>query len=200
MPEPLALPLVPPGLPPPPAPSLDPYLDAAARVFARHGISRSAVPDVARELGVSRVTVYRQVGNVESMARLVLARELHRLLGQLPAILEGATGPETVVRLAAVIIEYVWNHPVGAKVLADEPQLVGEFVATDLPDLLERVVASTAPLLESAMDAGIIARRNPEVVASWLTRLVVTVILAPPPGDVGDFLAEIIVPALERSE
>lgn len=195
-----ALPLFPLALLAAPASRLDPYLDAAARVFARHGITRSSVPDVARDLGVSRVTVYRQVGNVESMARLLLARELHRLLAQLPADLEGATGPETFVRLVTVVVDYLRTHPVAVKVLADEPQFVGEFVATDLPDLIERVTASAAPLLESAMDAGIIARRDPEIVASWLARLVVSLVLAPPPGDVAAFVAELVVPALAPGE
>src|SRR3546814_68889 len=87
------------GVPPVPAVELDPYLDAAARCFTRFGITRTRVPDVAAEVGVSRVTVYRQVGTVEDMARLLLARDMHRILTALPAALEGAVGPDTVVRL-----------------------------------------------------------------------------------------------------
>src|SRR5579884_3492717 len=68
------------GVPPVPPEELDPYLDAAARCFGRFGISRTRVPDVAAEVGVSRVTVYRQVGTVEDMARMLLARDMHRLL------------------------------------------------------------------------------------------------------------------------
>ena len=41
------------GLPEPPPPDLDIYLDAAARCLARHGVGRTSVQDVARELGVS---------------------------------------------------------------------------------------------------------------------------------------------------
>ena len=58
------------GLPPPPDAALDPYLDAAAACFARHGISRSAVADIAKEMGVSRTTVYRQVGSIDNVVRL----------------------------------------------------------------------------------------------------------------------------------
>ena len=71
------------GIPPAPNPDLDPYLDAAAECFARHGVQRASVQDVARRLGVNRTTVYRQIGNVEDMVRLgkdvekrVLARGL----------------------------------------------------------------------------------------------------------------------------
>jgi hypothetical protein len=51
-------------------------------------------------------------------------------------------------------------------------------------------------LLDAAMSAGHLARRDPLVVAEWLTRIGTTVILAPPPGDLREFLREILVPAL----
>ena len=44
------------GVPAVPPPTLDPYLDAAARCFARHGLRRTRVTDIADEVGVSRVT------------------------------------------------------------------------------------------------------------------------------------------------
>ena len=58
----------------------DRYLDAFARVIRRHGLSRTRVRDVAEEVGVSRVTVYRQVGTVREMTMLLLDREWRRLL------------------------------------------------------------------------------------------------------------------------
>src|SRR3546814_7648091 len=68
------------GLPTLPSPALDPYLDAAARCFGRHGLRRTRVTDIADEVRVSRVTVNRQVGTVEDAARLMRARELDRLV------------------------------------------------------------------------------------------------------------------------
>jgi hypothetical protein len=50
------------------------------------------------------------------------------------------------------------------------------------------------------MAAGQLARRNPRVVAEWLVRQTVTLILAPPEGDLHDFLAEVLVPALTPTE
>ena len=184
------------GVPEPPSPALDPLLDAAARCFARHGVGRTSVQDVARELGVNRTTVYRQVGNVDAMVRLLLARELHRLLAGLPTSVEGRTGPEAIVELMATIIAFAWEHPVLTKVRDDEPELIGPFVVTDLPALLARVTAGAAPLLRAAMDAGLVARRDPEVVAEWLARIALSVIAAPPPGPLRPFLAEIVEPTL----
>lgn len=194
--EPLHLPSLAQGLPPVPPPELDPYLDAAATCFARHGISRTSVPDIARELGISRTTVYRQVGTVEQAARLLLARELHRFLAHLPAVLAGAVGPETVTRLLAAVVVFAREHPVLAKVLADEPELIGPFLTSDLHALVDRVSTIATPLLDRAMDAGLVHRRDPAVLAEFLVRTTISLALAPPSGDLAGFLDQTVLPVL----
>jgi AcrR family transcriptional regulator len=192
----LPLPVLSEGIPGPPPPELDVYLDAALACFTRHGIQRTSVQDVARELRVNRATVYRQVGNVEQMVRLLLARELHHLLQRLPTQLAESSGPDTVVQLLAAIVDYARSHPVLVKVLADEPELIGPFLVSDLPSLVARVANQLAPLLEWGMRTGQLAPRDPVVVAEWLVRTALTLVIAPPPGDVRRFLAELLVPAL----
>jgi len=184
------------GLPAPPPASLDPYLDAAARCFARHGIRRTSPQDVAAELKVNRTTVYRQVGNVESMLRLLSARELHRLLGEVHRAIGGALGPETVVEVLVGVVDLVRAHPVVAKVLADERELIG-LGMDDIPELLGRIAAAIVPPLELAMAAGFLARRDPVVVAEWLARVAGSAVIAPPPGDLADFFRVFIVPTLQ---
>jgi AcrR family transcriptional regulator len=184
------------GLPAPPPASLDPYLDAAARCFARHGIRRTSPQDVAAELKVNRTTVYRQVGNVESMLRLLSARELHRLLGEVHRAIGGMQGPETVVDVLVGVVELVRAHPVVAKVLADERELIG-LGLDDIPELLGRIAAAIVPPLELAMEAGLLARRDPVVVAEWLARVAGSTVIAPPPGDLADFFRVFLVPVLE---
>lgn len=195
----LHLPTIARGLPPVPPAGLDPYLDAAATCFVRHGIRRTTVPDIARELEVSRATVYRQVGTVEQASLLLLARELHRFLGHLPTVLEGAAGPETIIRLLAAVVGFAREHPVLAKVLADEPELVGPFLIGELPELVARVSAIATPLLERAMSAGLINRRDPGVLAEFLVRTTISLILAPPPGNLVEFLGETVLALLIAS-
>jgi AcrR family transcriptional regulator len=196
----LALPGLVTGIPAPPPASLDPFLDAAARCFARHGIKRTSVQDVARELRVNRATVYRQIGNVDDQVRLLLARDLHRLLASLPGTLTSGAGPDGIVELLGAIVTYARGHPVLVKVLADEADLIGPFLISDMPELVSRVAAAITPLLDGAMGAGLLARRDPGVVAEWVVRLGVSLILAPPPGDLSRFLAELLVPALSPRE
>ena len=194
------------GLPPLPPPTLDPFLDATSRCFARYGVRRTSVQDVAQELGVNRTTVYRQVGNIEQQAMLLAARDTHRLLTALPARIAFPVGPHTVVELTATLIREARAHPVLAKMLADERDLIGSFVAQDVPELMERATAAFAPLVALAMQigaqigagtgAGGLARRDPVALAQWLVRIAASLILVGPPGRLEDFLAELLVPAL----
>lgn len=75
---------VPAALPPRPDESLTPFLDAAARCIERFGWARTSVRDVAAEAGVERTTVYRRVGSMGDILRLLVARELHALVALLP--------------------------------------------------------------------------------------------------------------------
>jgi len=140
--------------------------------------------------------VYRQVGNVTSVVRLLTARELHRLLESLPDHLTGLRGPEVVVDLLATVIGYGRQHPVLAKVLADEPELIGPYLIQEVPAFIDFVAVAATPLLRAAMEAGELARRDPALVAQLLVRLCVPLLLAPAPGDLRALLSEVLVPAL----
>jgi AcrR family transcriptional regulator len=193
----LTLPLDQQGIPTAPSDELDPYLDAAARCFVRYGVRRTSVQDVANELGVNRATVYRQVGTIDHQIRLLIARDLHRLLTELPGSLAGKSGPRAVIELMATIIRYASTHPVLAKVLQDEPEVIGPFLASDLPEVIARVTSALAPLLRAAMASSQIAQRDADLLAESLVRLGITLILAPPAGELDAFLAELLVPTLK---
>jgi AcrR family transcriptional regulator len=185
------------GIQGPPPPELDPFLDAAARCFVRFGIRRTSVQDVARELGVDRTTVYRQVGTIAQQARLLAARDIHRMLMSLPQRTPQPIGPESVVETVASVIDDIRSHPVMAKILADDTNSITLSVLDDLPTLLAQAAGMIAPMFTIAMDAGVLARRDPAILAEWLTRLVVTLVLVPPLGELRPFLQELLVPALQ---
>src|SRR3546814_407858 len=92
-------------LPLPPSPSLDPLLDAAVECISRHGLSKTSLSDIAREMGVAPSTVSRKVGSVDNVALLVLGREAHRLLETVPVLLAGAEGPDVIIRVMVAAIE-----------------------------------------------------------------------------------------------
>lgn len=184
------------GVPDVPPARLDPYLDAAATCFARFGVTRTRVPDIAAEAGVSRVTIYRQLGATEDIARLLLARDLHRMLEAVPARLGGRDGLDAVVGLIEHIVETARSHAVLAKVLADEPQVLGPLLVRDFGSISTRIADVVSPLLDALMADGQLARRDSKVLAEWLVRQTATLVLAPPPGALDEFLRELLEPAL----
>jgi AcrR family transcriptional regulator len=155
-----------------------------------------SVQDVAKELGVNRTTVYRQVGNIENQALLLAARDSHRLLSSLPKRISFPVGPHTVVDVIAELVREARAHPVLAKMLADERDLIGSFVARDVPVLLDRATAAFTPLVKLAVSTGSLAKRDPDILAQWLVRLAASLILVEPPGRLEEFLEELLIPAL----
>jgi AcrR family transcriptional regulator len=59
-------------------PQRERLLDAAEACLERYGLSKTTVEDVARAAGLSRATVYRQVGSRDALVAAVAAREAER--------------------------------------------------------------------------------------------------------------------------
>jgi len=184
------------GLPDAPSPALDPYLDAATRCFVRHGIERTTVQDVAADMGLNRGTIYRQVGTMENQIKLLAARDIRRHMAGVPARVVGLSGPQLVVELAAIGVEDARGHPILAKFLADEPGLVGNILEKHIGKLRDQVVPVLASLLESGMAVGQLARLDPTILASWIVRIVVTLVVLEPETDLRTYLGELLLPAL----
>ena len=188
-----------PGIPPCPDQSLWPFLDAAVRCIARFGWSRTSVKDVATEAGVERTTVYRRVGSMDDVLRLLVAREVHLLVAALPdSAPVGTDGPDLVVEVLASAIEQTRDHAVFSKVLRDEPEVPVAYAVQGLPGLVHRIASAIEPLLALSMERGVIARRDPATLASWIARIGLSLLLLPPDGDLRGFLREILDPVLRR--
>jgi AcrR family transcriptional regulator len=193
----LDFPAVAAGLPPVPSAAVDGFLDAAASCFARFGVAHTTVPDIARQLGVSRMTVYRRLGSVQDALRSLLARELHRLVVQLAGQLNGAPpSPGTIVELTEMVVRHAAAHPVLKKSLADEPELVGPVLLDSFSGIVDNVAVVAAPLLAAAMRAGLVRRQDPVVLTDWLVRTTVSVIASPPRQDLRSFLDQVLLPSL----
>jgi AcrR family transcriptional regulator len=192
----LAFPLLSERLPLPVARSLDPVLDAAADCLARHGLTRTSLSDIAREMGVAPSTVYRKVGSVDNAALLVFAREAQRLAERMPTLLTEATGPESVTAVMAECVRTVSEHPVTVKVLRDEGEWLGRLVSRRLPAIIEQAVETAEPFVAAAIAAGLIRRQNASTLTHWLVRLMLVCVVSPPPGDLVDALNALVLPAL----
>ncbi len=186
--------------PGPPTTDADPYLDAFARVVQRHGLSRTRVQDVAEEVGVNRVTVYRQVGTVKDMTQLLFERELQRALPDTTAWASADDAVTALVELLAETVRVFRAHPVLTKVIEDEPHLLGPYLIRDLPEVLGRSAHVSTALFTLAMEGGRIAPRDPARLGDWVARVLVTAVLAPPPGSLHAFFDAGLRPLLEPTE
>ena len=190
------LPLLADQLPGPPPASLDPVLDATVECVARHGLTKTSLSDIARELGVAPSTVYRKVGSVDNAVALVAAREGHRMLARIPEVIAGVEGPRVITVFMAECLEMSRSHPMVRKILRDEFDLVGRIATRNVDESMTRSAELTAPLLEAAMDAGYIRRQDPLALAHWIARISLACLLAPPPGDLLAALDSLLLPML----
>lgn len=193
----LPFPLLAERLPLPPPASLDPVLDATVRCIVRHGLAKTSLSDIARELGVAPSTVYRKVGSVERAAVLVTAREGHRLLERMPEVIRGVEGPRVITVFLTEAIETSARHPMVHRILSEETDWVGRLATRRLGEVLTISAEVAAPLLAQAMAAGHVRHQDPLALAHWLVRIGMMSLVAPPPGDLQESLDALLLPALD---
>lgn len=101
-------------------------VEAALRCFARWGIRKTSVDDIAREAGVSRATVYRVVpGGKDRLVQVVLCHEAGRLFHTMDAELSAAeTLEDLLVTGIRGLLLVADGHDVLRTLIRDEPELV----------------------------------------------------------------------------
>jgi AcrR family transcriptional regulator len=171
-------------MPPRPGQELDAVLDAVERCLTRFGIRRTSMTDIARELGVARTTLYRQVGSLEEAISLVTSRRFYRFLDELVALGAGGIDSGTFVEVIVRTVRTARDDPVAQRVLRDEPDLLGEYLASgSLQTLAEQVTELLTPVLAAAAAAGVVRTADPAMTAGWLVRIVLSLGAVPPPDD-----------------
>jgi AcrR family transcriptional regulator len=171
-------------MPPRPGPELDPVLDAVERCLTRFGMRRTSMTDIARELDVARTTLYRQVGSLEEAISLVTSRRFHRFLDELVVLGAGGVDVDTFVQVIVRTVRSALDDPVAQRVLRDEPELLGEYLASgSLQTLAGQVTELLTPVLAAAAAAGVVRTSDPAMTAGWLVRIVLALGAVPPPDD-----------------
>jgi AcrR family transcriptional regulator len=171
-------------LPPRPPPELDGLLDALERCLVRHGVARTSMSDLARELGVARTTVYRQVSSLEEAMALMSSRRFHRFLDELIQLGAQGVTPDTFVEIIVRTVRSSLADPVMRRVLDDEPDLVGEYVTNgSLAVLAGQITELLTPVVDAAMAAGLLRSADPAMTAGWIVRIVVALGAVPAEDD-----------------
>lgn len=109
----------------PPTSDPDVVLAAAKACVLDVGLRRTTLADVARRAGVSRMTVYRQYGDLGSLVSALLTAEL---IGLLEAAGEQVrrlpTARERLVEAGVLVVERLAVHPLWCRVLELDPELL----------------------------------------------------------------------------
>lgn len=120
----------------------DPVLAAARACVLDVGLRRTTLADVARRAGVSRMTVYRQYGDLSALVSALLTSELLGLVEQAgEAAAAQPSARERLVEAGVLVVERLAAHPLWCKVLDLDPELL-------LPLVVDRFGSSQRAIVE----------------------------------------------------
>lgn len=178
-------------------------IDATAGLIDRQGVAKTTLSDVATELGVTRQTVYRHLGNISEIVSVVAARGAEDFVDRLVSHLEGSRSP------AEAVVEGVLFC---VRTVPDDPRLN---LLLQLGDTATFSRAATSPLMlgyGSAMlrrfpvrwaDAGV-SDTDLDGLAEIIMRLLISLLdtsteIPRPEAEVRALLERWLVPALTPS-
>jgi AcrR family transcriptional regulator len=168
------------GEPPPDDPTTERILDSALTQFATFGLRRTSVDDVAKQAGVTRVTVYRRFPNRDQLIGATLYREYQRFLAVLdPVVRVVPSMEERIVEGFLVALRHVQSHPLLGGLLRSEPELVLPALTVDGgPALVAMRDYLTRGFARFQREAGI-AAADPAPAAEIMVRIVMSFLLNP---------------------
>jgi AcrR family transcriptional regulator len=151
---------------------------AGLRCFARWGVGKTTLDDVARESGYSRATVYRFFpGGKDGLVDAIVRTECGRFFATVARRLDAARDLEELIVVAITeTARLLGEHSALQYMLAHEPEIVLPRIAFhEMGEVLSLVSAFGAPYLRPflADDA------DPRRVAEWIGRIVLSYICCP---------------------
>ena len=161
-----------------PDPTTDRVLAAALARFEDLGIRRTTMEDVARQAGLSRVTVYRRFPQKERLVEAVILREAHRFFAELEAAVARFTSVEDrIVEAFVHTLEAAREQRLLNRLLQTEPEVMLPFLTTEGGRVL---AAGTEFLAKQMRMAGSdVPDREIDTVAELVARLVLSHLLTP---------------------
>ncbi|MER3396399.1 MAG: hypothetical protein C4318_08265 [Acidimicrobiia bacterium] len=181
--------------------------DAALKCFARNGVSKTSIEEIAKVAGCSRATIYRHFKSKESIVAGAIRWEAAKFFSALEKRLEGFSNLEELfVTCATTAEEFIGGHSVIPTIVEGEPELLLPHVALDAPLVVKVSTDFLAPYVDSLMVRGDIDRDNPSEIAEWIVRTVLGFLLVPSrrfdlgnKDDMARLARRYLAPSLRRS-
>ncbi|MET9592558.1 TetR family transcriptional regulator [Streptomyces sp. NPDC006516] len=155
-------------------------LDAAREQFMTFGLRRSTVDDVAKRAKVSRVTVYRRIGNKDSLVSACLLREYRRFVADVDeAVAALPTMEDRLVAGFAAVLKHIREHPLVGGLLRLEPEIMLPFLTLESGPAFLAMRGYLADRLRHAQRLEGRPETDPTPVAELMVRITVSFLLNP---------------------
>ena len=142
-------------------------LDAALASVTDVGLRRTTLADVARRAGVSRMTVYRQFGDLDTLVAALLTRELTAVIAEVEQqVASLPTARERLVEAAVLTVERVSAHPLYRRVLDLDPELLLPLVVDRFGSTQQVSMARVAEQVVQGQADGSVRDVDPAVAAT----------------------------------
>jgi AcrR family transcriptional regulator len=180
----------------------DRVVEAAERCFAKYGVAKTTVEDVARLAGISRASIYRYFpGGRDEIVLAALLASAREFLPQLPARLRTARSlGDSIVELIVSAVDWMRSEPWRAALLA--APMSRALSASDAAAPYALCSAFIEPYFEAARSAGLV---RPQVglddAVEFVVRMIHSLLVVPGHADRDDaelrrYVRTFVVPAL----
>jgi AcrR family transcriptional regulator len=148
---------------------LDPVLTAARGCVMDVGLKRTTLADVARRAGVSRMTVYRQYGDLQAIVSTLLTCELVALIDRIGIeVASLPTARERLVEATVRTVEELAHHPLYRRVLDLDPELLLPLVVDRFGSTQRAAIDLVAEQIAAGQEDGSIRAVDPRLAATSL--------------------------------
>lgn len=179
----------------------DVILDAAEDCFTTVGVRRTTVEDIAAAAGVSRITVYRRIGNRDEIVLAVLLRIVDRYLQRLrPRLLAQPDLAESIVLLVRSTVRAARRDDLSLLFASEERGATG----TPLPGAMSPLASRFGRTIEQVADrlpGSLAPDVTPLDAGEWVLRVIVSLATTEParprtPTETDALVRRFVVPGL----
>lgn len=157
----------------------DRVLDAVEACFLRHGIRKTTVEDVAREVNLSRMTVYRLFSSRDALFQSVIFRHAERFtMAMAEHLTKFSTGDEQLFEGIVYALRELPKGPLHSIFFGSDAAVMTTRFAITSKDLLRMGRYLLAPMLEPAREQGRLREGvTLEQVQGWLVRVILSFLM-----------------------
>jgi AcrR family transcriptional regulator len=185
-------------------------LTAAMQQVEDFGVRRFTIDDVARRVGVSRVTIYRHFPKKNRLVEAVLLHELHKFLRQIESAIEPCeTLEERLVEGFVFALTFLREHRLLNRLLRTEPELLLPMFTLHAAPILTAAREFIAGFARREAQRGAFAIPDEEIagLSELLARAIISFVLTPnsvlglqTPAQTRDFAERYLAPILHLLE